>query len=394
MEALLIIVGIGIALWVWGRYADEKDAERAHQVERQRIKLEEEAATKVEATIAAEREKLNQFGKNTLLLQMKTASLRKAFDTDFLTGRNWLAAQLAAWDASQSDAAIGALSQRAVKATEAVAIAKAERNKALIRNRFLEAHLASWKEYFPILEEYEDEILNEAATLDLAGIDETVDPVSRYLSKEDFERLSTAERNQLAFQKYMTRPKSNWEIGRMYERWIGHQFERDGWSVHYHGALAGLEDMGRDLICKKGHVTEIVQAKCWSTSKTIREKHVFQLYGTLVLARLDDPSGIISGKLVTSAALSDVAMNAAKHLGITVVQKHELSKSYPMIKCNINARTNERIYHLPFDQQYDRVKILPSLGEKYVTSAHEAEREGFRRAFRFTGAANNIASKG
>lgn len=43
---------------------------------------------------------------------------------------------------------------------------------------------------------------------------------------------------------------------------------------------------------------------------------------------------------------------------------------------------NERIYHLPFDQQYDRTKIIPALGECYVRTVSEAESLGFRRAFR------------
>jgi hypothetical protein len=29
-----------------------------------------------------------------------------------------------------------------------------------------------------------------------------------------------------------------------------------------------------------------------------------------------------------------------------------------MIKCNISKRSGEKIYHLPFDQQYDKVKIV------------------------------------
>ena len=32
-------------------------------------------------------------------------------------------------------------------------------------------------------------------------------------------------------------------------------------------------------------------------------------------------------------------------------------KSYPMIKCNISPKDGEKIYHLPMDQQYDRVVI-------------------------------------
>ena len=53
-----------------------------------------------------------------------------------------------------------------------------------------------------------------------------------------------------------------------------------------------------------------------------------------------------------------------------------------MIKCNI-SKTGEKIYHLPFDQQYDRVEISPNKGECYVYTVKEAEDRGFRRAFRW-----------
>ncbi len=36
---------------------------------------------------------------------------------------------------------------------------------------------------------------------------------------------------------------------------------------------------------------------------------------------------------------------------------------YPRIKCNIARRDDERIYHLPFDQQYDTTLIEPERGE-------------------------------
>jgi hypothetical protein len=68
-------------------------------------------------------------------------------------------------------------------------------------------------------------------------------------------------------------------------------------------------------------------------------------------------------------------------LGVKPVETVALSKSYPMIKCNINPATRERIYHLPFDQQYDRTQICRP-GECYVATAEEAERLGFRRAWR------------
>jgi len=59
-----------------------------------------------------------------------------------------------------------------------------------------------------------------------------------------------------------------------------------------------------------------------------------------------------------------------------------MDNGYPCIKCNISQIDGTRIYHLPFDQQYDKVKIEPHKGEFYCTSVKEAEDAGFRRAFR------------
>lgn len=43
-----------------------------------------------------------------------------------------------------------------------------------------------------------------------------------------------------------------------------------------------------------------------------------------------------------------------------------------------------RIYHLPMDQQYDKVKIKTS-EECYAYTVQEAEAKGFRRAYRWYG---------
>ena len=56
-----------------------------------------------------------------------------------------------------------------------------------------------------------------------------------------------------------------------------------------------------------------------------------------------------------------------------------------MIKCNINQTTGEKIYHLPFDQQYDKCIITPETGEFYAMTVAEAEEAGFRRAMRWKG---------
>ena len=58
--------------------------------------------------------------------------------------------------------------------------------------------------------------------------------------------------------------------------------------------------------------------------------------------------------------------------------------NYPMIKCNISRR-GEKIYHLPFDQQYDKTIITPADGECYALTVEEAEKKGFRRAKRWKG---------
>lgn len=47
--------------------------------------------------------------------------------------------------------------------------------------------------------------------------------------------------------------------------------------------------------------------------------------------------------------------------------------------------TKEKIYHLPFDQQYDKTKVEPARGEFYCRTVAEAEEAGYRRAFRYHG---------
>ena len=71
------------------------------------------------------------------------------------------------------------------------------------------------------------------------------------------------------------------------------------------------------------------------------------------------------------------------NLGVTVREMVQL-EPYPCIKCNI-SRSGEKIYHLPFDQQYDVTQIGTTKGDFYASSVKEAESAGFRRAFRWHG---------
>ena len=141
--------------------------------------------------------------------------------------------------------------------------------------------------------------------------------------------------------------------------------------------------MGRDLIVSKGKKLFVIQCKRWASEKTIHEKHIFQLYGTTILQVMEHPECQVSGIFITTTSLSSLAKSCANYLHIADVEKLPL-KPDPLIKCNI-SKDGDKIYHLPFDQQYDRVIINPSDGDCYVSTVQEAESKGFRHAWRWHG---------
>ena len=82
--------------------------------------------------------------------------------------------------------------------------------------------------------------------------------------------------------------------------------------------------------------------------------------------------------LYTSARYSDAAKDAARVQGVEL-KIEELNRSYPMIKCKVSA-DGEKIYYLPFDSFYDKVKIDLHRDEYFVQTVNEAVEKGFRRA--------------
>ena len=88
-------------------------------------------------------------------------------------------------------------------------------------------------------------------------------------------------RTQRHLNKYMKKSFSASEVGRHYERFVGQIFEKNGYDVKYHGALNGYSDLGRDLIVSSQAETLVIQTKCWSKKKSIQEKHIFQLFGSM-----------------------------------------------------------------------------------------------------------------
>lgn len=208
------------------------------------------------------------------------------------------------------------------------------------------------------------------------------DPASSWVSKEEWAALPEVERNQLALDRYLRSRKSPWQLGRDYERYVGFLREQDGCLVTYHGIIKGFEDLGRDILAERNGRIEVIQCKRWAQHKTIHEKHIFQLFGTMVAARIEHPLTEVTGTFVTTTSLSPRAREFADVLEIRVEESFPLA-NYPRIKCNVARQTGERIYHLPFDQQYDATAVEPGRGECYTMTCAEAEEMGFRRAWRW-----------
>lgn len=257
--------------------------------------------------------------------------------------------------------------------------------------------------------------LDEYIGMDAKELDETIkdihlswkkreeefeEEVKRHIDPRKWKKLTPTEKLQKKLDWDWNKPnKTNWQIGRDYERYVGYLYEQNGWDVYYHGKK-GYEDLGRDLVCKKGKSVEIIQCKYWAKEKTIHEKHIYYLYGTTVeyfLESYGDEANLkqlpllpdlvrmrnVVPKLIVTTEVSPKAAQVARVLGI-VIETIPFQR-YPSVKCNVSRKNGEKIFHLPFDQQYDTVLIEEERLERYVETVNEAEHLGFRHAFRWKG---------
>lgn len=269
----------------------------------------------------------------------------------------------------------------AVKEAQRIQDLKIETRDLLAKYKVYEYQLAYLLKLYPTLDDVLDAEYDEVSHIDYKEHDPTRD----WLSNEEWKNLSDSRKNQLALDRYISsRKKSKWQVGRDYELYIGQYYENLGYSVEYFGIEKQLEDLGRDLIAKKDNKTLIIQCKCWSKHKNIHENSITQLFGTLTAYRAEHENlfEIVDGVLITTIELTDMAKKFAKLLNISVIENMPMQE-FPRIKCNI-GKTGEKIYHLPMDQQYDKVKI-DQPGECYAYTVDEAEQKGFRRAFRYNG---------
>lgn len=195
------------------------------------------------------------------------------------------------------------------------------------------------------------------------------------------EARNTMLEDEISLENYENRELTLSEIGTLYERYIGHLYEKDGCDVEYHGAINGVKDLGRDLIVQKGKDTLVIQTKCWGKDKLIHAKDIFQLYGSMEHLRATTKSNGQNLKAVfytSSASYTGPAIEVAQDLGVDLKTK-KLNSSYPVVKCKVSAK-GEKTYHLPFDLDYDHLKVDPEKGEFFAGSIVDAFEKGHRRS--------------
>ena len=294
-------------------------------------------------------------------------------------------------------------SHPAYSAMEVVKEIKQEKRELIRSNKLINYKINYYEKLFPWLVELIAE--NEEDDIPVGMVEQNTDNsdnednVKKYLTQEEYAKLPSVVRNQKALDRYLlNRNKSKWAIGRDYEMYVGHLYEQRGYSIEYKGIIDGFDDLGRDVIATKNGEVCIVQCKYWAKYKEIHEKHIFQLFGTTMeywinnFKKSEKPKTfeefakyLNEDKLrpifITSTALSSKAKEMAKVLSIEIIENKPIGE-FPRIKCNISGKDREKIYHLPFDQQYDRTIIEPHKGELFAVTVKEAEDAGFRRAFK------------
>jgi Restriction endonuclease len=306
------------------------------------------------------------------------------FNASLSKGRLWLAEMIAEADVA-SDAALykHLLSKKipAPAAAENVKNISKEKRAWIIKAKDYEYQIKQLEEFFPKLKDYKEAIQEELIS-HLDESDET-DPILRFLSVEEWNVLPVEQREDLAIERYLNgASRSAWDAGLKYERYLGSLYEKDGWFVEYIGALNGLEDYGRDLICSKNNVVRVIQAKRWKENSPLYMKHVVQIFGTTLLLQqerslLETPTPM----LVSTSAFAEDSKKAAQALNVKLVVM-PLDKNYACIKVH-KSRNGEAIYHLPFDQQYDRIKMDVNKGDAFVKSVKDALKMGARRAQKY-----------
>lgn len=388
---VLSLVGLLLFLFLLGKYR-KHEIQRLQNLLQERIpkdeaqKLLNEKLRDKDLEIVAFKFKNNALEKR---LSEHEANVRKLLESN-LSSIPWLAGMMADFLTYDIEMKAKYLDwgsdQKRLKKVESIRDIRADAKIRIQEAKEAIYQLEYLKTLYPGLE---DVVNTDYQDFSFTGQIPEHDPARDYLSAEEWAQLSDDEKNQLALDRYVeSRNKSKWQIGRDYELSVAYEYLKKGYTVDTYGSRKGLEDLGRDLIAQKDERVLIIQCKYWSQKKTIHEKHLFQLYGTVVLYKIDHPDLLqtVHAVFVTNTSLSKTAHEVADVLGITVVESHKMVE-FPRIKCNIGRDElgySTRIYHLPMDTQYDIVQIK-NPGEFYAFTVKEATNAGFRRAYKWHG---------
>ena len=280
----------------------------------------------------------------------------------------------------------------AITSSQIVADLKREQKAKIKDLRKYEYIIDAYEKMFPWLSDFKEYPM-EAVLKANADDQEEEEVFTHYLSPEERESLTKTEKFQRVLDRYEdSYDKTNWQIGLFYERYIGYTYDIKQWKVIMNGAKKRWQDMGIDIIASKDGKTELIQCKYWAASKTIYENYIFQLFGTTIDYIMEhfpeeDPwqilkKGIVTPVFVTSTQVSDTARRVAYILNIDLRENVKLDKKYPKIKCNPDS-PDGKIFHLPFDQQYDNFQLGNNPNAFYAKTVAEAEKMGFRRAYRW-----------
>lgn len=215
----------------------------------------------------------NGSNEKVFLLKERLAKLKEQLQTlekqpQTVTIR-WIASQFSEFLDASAKETIRLLTHRkhpALKSAEVVRDEVAKRKEAERLAREYRLRCEYIEQLFPFLADVidpgEDSLVEQEFWDGERPWEEVEDESARWLTQSEFEQLSSAEKEQLALDRYLARKKkSRWEVGMEYEDFVGYEFERDGFQVEYVGMAEGLKDMGRDLICQKGHKVFVVQCK-------------------------------------------------------------------------------------------------------------------------------------
>ena len=202
-----------------------------------------------------------------------------------------------------------------------------------------------------------------------------------------------AKRDKLYIEKYgkelaeylnPTKKLSAEELGLRFERYIGYIYEESGYNnVNYNGATQKKADGGIDLIIitKEYHI--IIQCKYYGKNSLIHENSINQFYSAFLKYKKRNPFMEVVPIFVTAYDNLDSEARESLYFFKEIIHKvYAMSYplEYPTIKCNINKHDKRKIYHLPTDPNYDRIKIDINRGNLYCFTPSEAESLGFIRS--------------